>query len=148
MLSIFNFSVFYCQWYIGNNTAVSPVPCYGPVHIFWLLILIFHVLGMTNHSGILTGSGQQFFNYALIIVNYANFQKILKIQYLMNGWSLIIVRPLILIKICMFLLVFHTLYTSETNRNWLNWVFELLSHNLYKKYENPLSRELLKIEGF
>ena len=50
----------------------------------------------------------------------------------MNGWSLIIVRPLHLIKICMFLLVFHALITSETYRNWLNWVFALLSHNLYK----------------
>ena len=139
--------MFYCQWYIGNNTAVSQVPCYDPVHIFWLLILISHVLRMTNHSGIFSGSGPQFNNYAWIIVNYANFRKILKIQYLMNGWSLTIVRPLILIRICIFLLVFDILYTSETNRDWLNWVSALLSHNLCKKHENSLSRELLAIEG-
>ena len=148
MLLIFNFSVFHCQCYIGNSIAVTPVPGYGPVHTFWLLILISDVLGMTNHSGIFSGSGLQFYNYALIIINYANFRKNLKIQYLMNGWSQIIVRPLILNKICMFLLVFHTLYTSETNRNWLNWVFPLLSHNLYRTYENPLYRKLLAIEGF
>lgn len=124
--------MFYCQWYIGNYTAVSPMPGYGPVYNFWLLILISHVLGMSNHSGILSGSGQQFYNYALIFINYANFRKILKIQYLMNGWSLIIVRPLHLIKTCMFLLVFHALITSETYRNWLNWLFALLSNNLYK----------------
>ena len=49
--------------------------------------------------------------------------KMAKCRYLKNCWSYRVGWPLILCRICIFLLVFHINYTPQINRNRYNWHF-------------------------
>ena len=76
------------------------------------------------------------------------------ILYLGNRWSQKLLRPLILIRKCMFLLVFHTLYIAQMIRNaenakkWSKWPKKLENtQTLYlgNRWPQKLFRPLILI---